>query len=193
MVFRGKCILLAELRSRKIYSSVENTVSILHPALSSKYKLPELTKAVKTMFDMGSRYKNIEKTLGAGSWLVLGKANAETTWTKLIRKSGADFSRVMDYMQELGLPSLASDYKDLSAKLMEHEVNHYIRGAENFRAQGPATLTPMPVSMPDSNDPVSPDPMGVESQDDGDSPVSGSGGPGDILFSSDEEGFLHLP
>jgi hypothetical protein len=98
----------------------------------------------------------------------------------------------MDYMQELGLPSLASDYKDLSAKLMEHELNHYIRGAENFRAQGPATLTPMPVSMPDSNDSVSPDPMDPESQDDGDSPVSGSGGPGDLLFSSDEEGFLYL-
>jgi hypothetical protein len=79
MVSRGNCILLAELRSTQPCSSLEDTVSILYPALSAKYKPGELRKVVKAMFDMGSRYKNIEQRLGPGIWLVLGKVNAETT------------------------------------------------------------------------------------------------------------------
>jgi len=205
MVSRGNCILLAELRRTQPCSSLEDTVSILHPVLSSKYKLPKLTKVVKAMFDMGSRYKNIEKRLGEGSWLVLGKVNAETTWTKLIRKSGEYFSKVMDYMQKLGLPNLAAEYKGLSAKLLEHELNRYIRDVGIFRAQrpaqGPATSIPMPTPMPVSSDLVFSDNsliMDVNSQDDGDSSTPGTGGPADPLldsdqrFDSDEEGFLYL-
>jgi hypothetical protein len=79
MVSRGNCILLDELRSTQTRTSLDDMVSILYPALSSKYKRPKLTKVVKAMFDMGSRYKNIEKRLGEGSWLVLGKVNGETT------------------------------------------------------------------------------------------------------------------
>ena len=117
----------------------------------------------------------------------------------MIRKSGPHFSKVMDYMQKLGLPKLASDYKDLSARLMEHERSRYIRDAENFRAQwpaqGPATLTPMPMPMPASSDLIFPDPYSIidaDSPDDGDSSAPRAGGPGDSLFDSDEDGFLHL-
>lgn len=78
MVYRGYCVLLDELRSKRVCSSLEDTVSILHPVWSSKFKPEELAKAVKTMFTAGSHYKNIEKTLGAGSWLVLGKVIPET-------------------------------------------------------------------------------------------------------------------
>jgi len=78
MVSRGYCVLLAELRSKKVCSSLEQTVSILHPVWSSKFKFEELMGVVKAMFTAGSRYNNIEKTLGPGSWLVLGKIIPET-------------------------------------------------------------------------------------------------------------------
>lgn len=100
-------------------------------------------------------------------------------------------------MQELGLPKLASDYRDLSSKLMEHERNSCIRDAENFRAQGlaqgPATLTPMPMPMPASSGLVFADPysiMDFDSPDDGEFSASGTGGPGDLLLDSD--GYLQF-
>ena len=79
MVHRGNCMLLDKLRSKQTCSSLEHTVSTLQLAWSSKYKSRDLTKVVKATFDVGSRYKNIEKRLGDGSWLVLGKVNPETT------------------------------------------------------------------------------------------------------------------
>lgn len=53
-------------------------VSILHRVWSSKLKPEELVKVVRAMLTAGSQYKNIEKTLGPGSWLVLGKVIPET-------------------------------------------------------------------------------------------------------------------
>lgn len=114
----------------------------------------------------------------------------------MIRKSGTHFSKVMDHMQKLGLPKLASNYRSLSTKLMEHELSRYIQDAENFRTQGPATLTPMPMTMPASSDLVFTDPYLIlegDSQDDGDFSASGTGGPGDSLFHSDGDGYLYLP
>ncbi len=78
MVYRGYCVLFDELRSKKVCSSLEDTVSILHPVWSSKFKFEELVRVVRAMFTAGSHYKNIEKTLGPGSWLVLGKVIPET-------------------------------------------------------------------------------------------------------------------
>jgi hypothetical protein len=79
MVSRGYCVLLDELRSRKVCSSLTDAVSILHPAWSSTYnKLEDFAGVVNAMFNAGSHYKNIEKTLGPGSWLVLGKVIPET-------------------------------------------------------------------------------------------------------------------
>jgi hypothetical protein len=78
MVYRGHCVLLDELRSKRVCSSLEDMVSILHQVWSSKLKLEELVKVVKAMLTAGSHYKNIEKKLGPGSWLVLGKVIPET-------------------------------------------------------------------------------------------------------------------
>jgi len=78
MVSRGYCVLLDELRSKKVCSSLENTVSILYPVWSSEFKLEGLVRVVRAMFTAGSHYRNIDKTLGPGSWLVLGKKIPET-------------------------------------------------------------------------------------------------------------------
>lgn len=109
----------------------------------------------------------------------------------------------MDHMQALGLPNLASEYKGLSAKLMDHELSRYLRDAETFRAQGPAQgPTPMPMPMPASSNSVFSDNflmMDVDSQDDGDSSAPGTGGLADLLLDSDQlldsdgDGFLDFP
>jgi len=195
MVSRGHCILLEELRSKQACSSVEDTVSILYPAWSSKYELKAFKRVVKAMFDAGSRYKNIEGRLGKGSWLVLGKFNPETTWTKLICKSGKVYSDVMDHMESLGLSTLASGYKDLSAKVMGYELNRYVRNAEAFRALPPAASTPIPrpmtMPMPTANSMALSDTylMDVESPDEGDSLASGTGEYADLDWDL-ADGFL---
>jgi hypothetical protein len=78
MVSRGYCVLLYELRCRNVCPSVKDTASILHPVWSSRYKFEDFMGFVNSMFNAGSHYKNIEKTLGPGTWLVLGKVIPET-------------------------------------------------------------------------------------------------------------------
>jgi hypothetical protein len=77
MVSRGYCVLLDELRSRNVCSPTD-AASILYPVWSATYKLEDFGGVVNSMFNAGSRYKNIEGTLGPGSWLVLGKVIPET-------------------------------------------------------------------------------------------------------------------
>jgi hypothetical protein len=87
----------------------------------------------------GARYKYIEQFLGIGGFLVLGKDISETTyvfnfsthcwwltgmfrWTKLLPKSSPDFRKVMDHLKVIGLPLLASEYRNLRMKLIDHEL-----------------------------------------------------------------------
>jgi len=95
------------------------------------------------MIDAGHRYKNIEKALGAGSILVLGKDIAETTWTKLLPKSGPKFSAAMDHMKSEGIPALASKYKDLSTQVIEHELNQFTYCTTNMLVPGLGASDPM--------------------------------------------------
>lgn len=78
MVSRASCILLLEFRARYKCSSVEETAAAIHPFWSINYSLEYLTDTLHSMIDDGHRYKNIEKALGAGSILVLGKDISET-------------------------------------------------------------------------------------------------------------------
>jgi hypothetical protein len=78
MVSRGYRVLLHELRSRNVCSSFKDTAEILYPVWLSRYKFEDFVGFVNSMFSAGSHYKNIEKTLGPGTWLVLGKVIPET-------------------------------------------------------------------------------------------------------------------
>jgi hypothetical protein len=100
---------------------------------------------------------------------------------------------MMDHMKDLGLPGLAEKYKDLSDKVMEHELNRYV---PIFRALPPATSTPMPMPMPmptpsalEFSDTSA---MDVDSQDEDFWELSGTGGPADSILDEDGYGSLQF-
>lgn len=66
---------------QKAYGSspIEEIAGDLHPFWSRYHDIKELISTVTLMIDAGSRYKNIDRVLGKGSYLVLGKDFAETT------------------------------------------------------------------------------------------------------------------
>jgi hypothetical protein len=110
----------------------------------------------------------------------------------LINKSGKDFSEVMEYMKNLGLSDLAEKYKDLSVKVMEHELNRYI---PIFRTLPRATSTLMPMPMPTpssvgfSNTQLA---MDVDSLDEDFFGSSGTDEPADSVWEWDEDGYAHV-
>jgi hypothetical protein len=63
MVYRSSCILLVEFRNRHACPSIMDN---------------ELIETVDSMIEAGYRYKNIEKALGPGSALLLGKEIVES-------------------------------------------------------------------------------------------------------------------
>jgi hypothetical protein len=68
-----------EFQKRYADSPEEKTIEDLHRFWSARYNIKQLTNVVKRMVDAGHRYKNIDKELGDGSFLVLGKDLSETT------------------------------------------------------------------------------------------------------------------
>jgi hypothetical protein len=107
----------------------------------------------------------------------------------------------MDRMKGLGLPALAAKYKDLSKKIMEHEVNRYV---QIFQAMPPANATPMPMPMLMPMPMPTPTPTSsslefsdtnlatdVDSQDEEFFSAFGIDEPVDSLWEEDEDGYLH--
>lgn len=80
MICRTACVLLVEFRSKYPHALEEESAAVLHHSWSFQYTLEELSKKVHWMVDAGSRYMNIEKSLGPGAFLVLGKEMSETTY-----------------------------------------------------------------------------------------------------------------
>jgi hypothetical protein len=72
------CIALAEWRqTRKVYPGDEIVKRMLSESDAFKNE-QEASKALEEMLDKGSRYKNIEKHIGAGAAFALGTKLAET-------------------------------------------------------------------------------------------------------------------
>jgi hypothetical protein len=84
MVCRSACVLLVEFRSKYDHASEEETAAVLYQSWSFQYNLEDLSKQVHWMVNAGGRYINIEKSLGTGSFLVLGKDISETTYITFI-------------------------------------------------------------------------------------------------------------
>jgi hypothetical protein len=79
MIRRCSCILLVKLRARHACSSEEETAISLWKLGFFHRDLVELKDIVTSMTDAGHRYQHIEKSLGIGSIIVLGKNIAEST------------------------------------------------------------------------------------------------------------------
>ena len=72
-------MLLVAFRESQSCSSIEETAATLYPLLPCQGTQQDLLEQLHHMDDAGHRYKNIEKSLGTGSCLVLGTDIAETT------------------------------------------------------------------------------------------------------------------
>lgn len=100
--------MLVEFRSTYGSTPERNTAAILHPAWANLYTVDKLARKVKAMISAGSYYKNIEKTLGIGSVLVLGRDSPETTFvTQLsIENDELTFTDGRSFLGKAEMPSI---------------------------------------------------------------------------------------
>ncbi|KAK5074799.1 hypothetical protein LTS08_005632 [Lithohypha guttulata] len=63
------------------------------------------------MVEAGSRYKNLEKSLGKGAIFVLGCKTSETIWTRTLPKKGQIFEGVIKHLKSNEIGRLAGDAK----------------------------------------------------------------------------------
>jgi hypothetical protein len=78
MVRRFLCVLLVDLVGMNRGATADQTAEALNRLNASLYPRETVIATVKEMVDAGSRYKNIENTLGKGAIFVLGTEIAET-------------------------------------------------------------------------------------------------------------------
>lgn len=79
MVRRCSSIILSELESDNRQLSANRIAeSLWKRRLFLEFDVSHLEKILKTMLDHGSRYRNIQRELGEGAVLVLGKNVSET-------------------------------------------------------------------------------------------------------------------
>jgi len=86
-----------------------------------------LKKTVAGMVAAAGHYLNWEKELGdrdgySGLALVLGNKWAESSWTKLVGKSGEKFKMVADRLRAVKLPEQAEKYAALERRLVENKI-----------------------------------------------------------------------
>lgn len=77
MIRRCSCMLLAEIRTLRPHQEVVAVATAVHAHESSR-SLKELINITNSMLSDGSRYNNLEKVLGVGAALALGKNYSET-------------------------------------------------------------------------------------------------------------------
>lgn len=131
----------------------------------------EVTRdTVNHMIDAGSRYKNIEKALGVGVILALGKDISESVWTRLLPKTGDKFGEAMRHLgNNTPLRHLATTYSTLRTEVVNrqldvfHPVRQGIQAAvtevsvESIPTLGVHSATPMSTEGfwgENSNDPM---------------------------------------
>jgi hypothetical protein len=84
MVARCACVLLVRLQSQRTLSET-NIAQTLQRTWGRTYTPEALVGKVRSMLAMGSCYRNIERELGPGSYLLLGKDFAESRYLSPVR------------------------------------------------------------------------------------------------------------
>ena len=78
MARRFLCVLLVDLKAMDCGATADQTADALNRLNVHLYPRELVIDTVNDMIDAGSRYKNIENTLGNGAIFVLGTEIAET-------------------------------------------------------------------------------------------------------------------
>jgi len=90
-----------------------------------EYNSTEVESFIKKMVHDGSRYRNIEQSLGHGASLVLGTNTSESFWAKLLPKQGEKFEDAMSHLRSTQLPGLALKYSQLRIVLLKHRLGQF--------------------------------------------------------------------
>jgi hypothetical protein len=130
-------MLLMELQEKRDDLSAAD----MHTALSQRgilrCTLEQVEETVDKMIKAGQRYKYLEKTLGPGVALVLGKEVPESMcaiiapffmlleltnvrWTKALPKGRPISKEVVDRLKSVGLPELGAKYSELERTLLQY-------------------------------------------------------------------------
>jgi len=80
MVRRCTCVLLREFQARHRQASLDNPAMVTCLSNLSACTPQEVGCTISHMVDVGSRYKNLEKSLGVGVALVVGCQIADSTY-----------------------------------------------------------------------------------------------------------------
>lgn len=127
------CLAIAEVRRRRpdYLPQVPNTNVQREGA--PVIDADALDKIVTDMTIAAGHYKNWEKELGVrgGIALVLGNRWPESSWTKLVGKSGDWFKQVADRLREVNLPQEAEKYAELEKELIEYKVQGLLTEAQD--------------------------------------------------------------
>lgn len=132
MVRRLACILLLELRKEFKVPSDGETATLLYNAGFSSDDVDKLEEKVQEMVAVGSRYKNLEKEIGLGVAFVLGTSIPESSWKKLLPKSGPKFTEFIDHAKKTSLPALAAQYSNLRTAVIETQLCVYRRSQSSL-------------------------------------------------------------
>lgn len=115
MAARKACLVMTEYESRAESFDMESMACLLTKAGVCSSKKAARTD-LKAMLAAGSRYRNLEKSLGRGVCFVLGTSFPESCWTKLFPKSD---SRLIKHCRNIGLDGLAQPYSNLRDAVIE--------------------------------------------------------------------------
>ena len=142
---RCACILLVEFRSRFGYPSDEDTAQTIINLGLFHGDLSRLKQEIAEMINAGTRYKNLEKSLGMGASLVLGVNISESMydclrmrrktwidsfrWTKTLPKGGAMHRLVVSHIARTPLPALAAQYATLRVTVVEERLRSFFQMA----------------------------------------------------------------
>ncbi|EMC97244.1 hypothetical protein BAUCODRAFT_121740 [Baudoinia panamericana UAMH 10762] len=92
-----------------------------------------------TMIERGRKYKFLEQELGLGVCICLGTDLSESHWDKLLKKTTADFSRIMEHLREKGVSDMANRLGPLRDFVVSQKIRSFTTDP-TFVAE-PVTLT----------------------------------------------------
>lgn len=127
MAQRMACIVLEEMCRELGRPALTALAATVHVGMAQSFTV-DIEKYVDDMLNLGSRYINIEATLGRGICLVLGCELPESHWYKLLPKSGELFDSVMGRLRSVGMEQLSARYVSLRNAIVESRMN-LLRGA----------------------------------------------------------------
>jgi len=106
------CIVLEQMCREVGRPRLTALATTVHFGMTENFPI-NIDKHIDDMLNLGSRYINIECTMGRGICLLLGCNLPESHWSKLLPKKGDLFDAVMQQLRSSGMEQLSAQYASL--------------------------------------------------------------------------------